>query len=76
MRFVVADLWGNVATPSATVSFLHAPPAALEDTDHDKVGFTVDVTQRLDGEIVHDETSTNDVTPIVRPTGENLADSA
>jgi hypothetical protein len=76
MRFVVADLWGNVATPLATVSLLRAPPAALEGADHDKVGFTVDVAQRLDGEIVHDGTSTSDVAPIVRPTGENLADSA
>ncbi|HEY5437714.1 MAG TPA: hypothetical protein VIJ99_02305 [Acidimicrobiales bacterium] len=75
MRFVVADLWGNVATPSATVSVLHEPPADLDDADEDKVGFTFDVTQRLGGAILQD-TSTSAVTPLVRPTSLSLADSA
>jgi hypothetical protein len=75
MRFVVADLWGNVATPVATISILHAPPAASVSNDLDKVGFTVDVTQRLDGAI-HLTSLERDATAIVNPTREHFADSA
>lgn len=72
---MVADLWGNVATPSATVSILHAPPAASVSNDRDKVGFTLDVTQRLGGAIAQ-ESPAIDVTPIAHRASDDLADSA
>jgi hypothetical protein len=75
MRFVVADLWGNVTASVATVSILHAPLASPVSNDRDKVGFTVDVAQRLGGAI-HQTPPPREATAIVSRTGENLAESA
>ncbi len=75
MRFVVADLWGGPLKPLATVSNLRVAPVATED-DRDKIGFTVDVVQRLGTKTVVDATTASAGTSNVRLIGESLADTA
>lgn len=75
MRFVVADLWGDVATPSASVSYIYAAPSAPED-DRDKIGFTIDVAQRLDFMTIASGTASSAATSFMHSPRENLADSA
>ena len=75
MRFVIADLWGDVATPSATVTSIRRAVAASED-DRDKIGFTVDVAQRLGSTTTDSARVEKPVTPIVHLPEGFLADSA
>jgi hypothetical protein len=51
-------------------------PLSPIQVDDDKIGFTVDVTMRLDQEQSHDDEQRGVVVPIVESPQERLADSA
>lgn len=61
--------------PVATVARIHSEPTTSEN-DRDKIGFTVDVAQRLGDMTIAGATGVGTNNPIVRAPRENLAESA